>query len=238
MLPQLITAQEETQYIKASDVELVWMVTKCAANHTAFKSKRVAKLCEDPDFENSFETIVPVVGKGFHYRNRYCAYCNGVSYLALESWKLNVFCSEQVSVTDKSLLTTIRKKMCNIFYKTPSYYRAPKCTVSTALMSVLVSRCNETGRWPTFDSITDLACSSFTDPFNLTYKNYFCYVCNTEAPVQLDSMQCNSRFGDLPLVKPLYKFTYDLEIINKINTGDLLRCDAETQFSDLKLVRH
>ena len=227
-----MTSQEETHYIKAPDVEQVWMITKCATNKTDYKSDRIIKLCEDPEFDTNLETAVPVTQEGLTFRNMYCAYCNGIRAGFWESWNINVFCSDTVSLADENLLATIREKMCNLFYLKKITFLVHNCTQP----SPLISRCNETGLWRRFDNATALACNSFDDPFNFTYKNYFCYVCNTDEPVQLNSWQCSDPRKDSPLITPPYSFSFDLDFVRGANNDELLGCNLRTQFPDLKLV--
>ena len=232
--PQLITSQEETLYIKAYDVEQVWMVTKCATNQTGFKSERVTKLCEDPEFDTSLESAIPVTDEYHHFRNRYCAYCNRVPISYLSAWNAEVFCSEMVSFTDENMLDTIRKKKCNVFYKSPRTTFYEECSLPT----YSISQCNETGLWPSFDHVAALGCSSFTDPFNSTYKNYFCYVCNTKEPIPLDTWKCSDHTEDIPITTPQYRFSLKVDFIHEKKNEELLGCNSTTQFADLKMVRH
>ena len=207
------------------------MVTRCAINQTSYTSERVRRLCEDPEFDTSLETVVPVTGKYYTYKNIYCAYCSGATK-PLDTWKLNIFCTDFVSISDEDILAIIRKKKCNIFYENPHHEVDQRC-VST---SFSIARCNETGLWPKFDKNIDRACQSFTDPFNLTYKNYFCYVCNTREPISPDIWQCSVPRKHPPITNPPYSLSYDMGMINEAKNDELLECDTKRQFPDLKMV--
>ena len=231
--PQLITLPEETLFPKASDVDQVWMVAICATNHLSYTSDRVKRLCENPEFETSLETLVPVSDQYQTYKNIYCAYCNGATK-PLENWKLNIFCTDIVSFTEENMLAVIKENRCNIFYARTQHVVVQTCR----LPSFSISRCNETGLWPQFDSNIERACRSFTDPFNSTYKNYFCYVCNTNEPVPFDDWQCSLPREDLPITTPPYSFSYDTDMINEAKNDKLLGCNITKQFPDLKMVSY
>ena len=81
----------------------------------------------------------------------------------------------------------------------------------------------------------EAACHSFVDIFNQTYRNYFCYVCNTDnpEPPELWSCERQNKIDAAP-----YSMDLSIDLISQIEDGVVLGCDPETQFVDLKQVAH
>ena len=209
------------------------MVTKCNPETT---TTSVRELCENPDLDGSLESVTPVTdtNTNTHYRNQFCSVCNGVDETApLAFWTLNIVCDRVVFASDKNILHVIKDRRCNIFFENPEQLYIRLCEMP----SYRISTCNETGLWPTYDRATELACNSFLDPFNATYKNYFCYVCNTETPLESDNGTCGvSDFDEINDVTPPFSIIFKLDTIRPVTNDEPLDCDATTQFEDHKMV--
>ena len=213
------------------------MVAKCAEENLDDPNKRY---CENPGVDGDIESIVPVTDfdREIHYRNMYCAFCNGqYDTLDFGKWKLEIHCHEVIPLTVVNLLATLKDKKCNIIFRLPdNLWFQNECT---SWPPYTISRCNETGLWPVYDEITESACDAFVDPFNFTYKNYFCYLCNMPDQDFLEDWRCRKEFGQINDVSPPFFAILDLEVFKKISEkAPELNCDTEVTFEDLKLVRH
>ena len=222
-------------YPRAPDIEPVWMITKCDPNFRRFLFRYgVMELCENPGLHDSLETLIPFKIKyGPDYKNIFCAYCNGADIFYSLLWLLQIYCNDMITVTDEGLTNTIRIKRCNLFYKPPWHTTARLCSVP----EYRITQCNETGRWQVYNDTFMRACESFVDPFNYTYRNYFCYLCNSRDIIPRDNWYC--PVPSLETQTPSQDFTTTLHTIDVLRqkrnkeTG----CDLETQFMDYKMVR-
>ena len=234
MKPQFLTLKEETLYISDPEVRKVWMITKCNEETTNYVSERIEYLCANPGSDDSLESLLPVtdVKDMTTYRNRYCAYCNGRHEAAFITWGFKVYCTDEVSFTDGTLLQTIKDSMGNIFYMKPDIEHIQDCKIP----SYSISKCNETELWSAYDLSVELACENYLDPFNVTYKNYFCYLCNTDQPLPRESWQCMDPIEDDHYVRAPNYFLLSLDAVHTMINDEFLGCDASVQFPDLKMV--
>lgn len=152
------------------------MIDKCALNYT---NKDVIKQCEslNPNTLEQFARVTHTNTKEA-YRNVFCAWCNYIPNDELLFWKTSVHCQEGVllfknrSSVIPQLLTS---SDCNIVFEPPEGHIPPSCTQ-------VVSKCNMTGKWTEYDSLVKNACAAYTAEYrsvSQTYKNIFCYVCNS-----------------------------------------------------------
>ena len=236
-MPQLLTSKEETLYITASDVQPVLMISKCDQSFESFLSRYgIRELCENPGRPDSIETLLPVRNDNTNdnFKNIFCAYCNGVDILKLSFWRMDMHCHDSITFIEKYLLNTIRNKRCNVFFKPPWFETAIPCRI----LKYAISQCNETGLWPVYNDTINQACESFVDPFNSTYQNYFCYLCNSRQTTPRDSWFCPapSQKSQNTGTGPVYTTALEVEIFTKQRNKEL-GCDLETQFLDNIKVR-
>ena len=205
-----------------------WMINKC---HPGFTDNAIIDQCAQ--HSNELDSIVPVTDPvtNTHYRNKYCALCNKVDDdIHLISWKFLIYNTREFvgSVSEENLLKLIRETMGNIVFQPPAYIKVQTCYVPP----YSISTCNETGLWPEYmyDENIENACHSFLDPFNLTYKNYFCFLCNTAENVSPKNGDCVKE--PLEIRRPV-----GLEdLVNvKNDTDGALDCGS-LQFEDDKMV--
>ena len=214
------------------------MVTQCPADDTNVED-RDRQLCEHPGFDGNLESLQPVsdLSESTHFMNKYCAFCNGRFDISPhKEWELEIYCNDFISLADANLLNTIEDKRCNILYKPPSSAILQVCDRST---QYTISTCNATGKWNAYDKFIEMACNSFADPFNQTYKNYFCMLCNTRANLQISKdSKCDTDFDKIISVSPPFFAILDVNLWKGL-TGDTpkLNCDTKTQFEDTKMVR-
>ena len=84
-----------------------------------------------------------------------------------------------------------------------------------------------------------MACKSFVDTFNGTYKNIFCFLCNTDTDMQHDTLYCVNirQFGDsVASVNPPFLAMLDLDAVSRVLADSAIHCDIHTQFTDEKMV--
>ena len=222
------------------------MVTKC---NQKYLGSDEAYNCENPRI--STDTIVPVtdVYTKVHYRNRFCAYCNGIDKdRQFVNWKLKVLNTEYVLFPKPDFFDYIRQTRGNVFFLPPRYVATETCE---PVPEYKISTCNESGLWSKYDDIADdvwefyageieSACASFIDPFNYTYKNYFCMLCNTEFVENIANSTnwiCPHDTQRATIIKPEFSLVVELQIITGGQTAEELVC-SDSQFLDDKLVRN
>ena len=237
--PQYLRSTLDTDFTTAVDDGAVWMVTNCELAAT----DEERELCENPESGGTIDFLVPVYYHGKHYRNRFCANCNGISdEMRPITWRLEIFCYEPMYPfpSAENLLQKIKEDRCNIFFRSPyggggsfKTYTEP-CTEQF----YTISECNVTGLWMQYNETVDKACNSYVDAFNTTYKNYFCWLCNTNGILPSEEWECRDpNQGAGASYVPPFAAILDLSAINTKATGTAdLACKA-TQFEDRKLVR-
>ena len=213
-------------------VNPVWMVTKC---NPKFEDKPVAEWCAHPGADGTFDSLIPVSDSSTTYRNRFCAVCNNVEdFSYLSNWDLEISCGSILQLPDKNLLQTIKEKQCNMNYIPP---KDSSIQHECKIVPYSISECNITGRWEKYDPMLEAGCHSFVDPFNQTFANVFCYLCNTLMAAQLELSFCKLGSGDiLDDISPPFSAILDLDVINSMVREDTLYCNKYTQFRDEKLV--
>ena len=227
MVPEFITTK------RTKTAAPVWMVTKCAEN---WQNDTVRENCENPGKDGIFNTMVPVahVYQNIHFRNKYCAICNGMTNPDhLSNWMLEFNCQSMLKLPDKNVMISMKEKKCNIVYKPPDNIPGQECKVTP----FTISRCNVTGQWRNYDAMVERGCHSFIDPFNLTYMNYFCYLCNSAEKLPYEELRCQAPSHDIIQdITPPFSALMDLNAINNMLQDQRLGCNTETQFEDHKMV--
>ena len=160
-------------FTKYTMVGKVWMVTKCPATINQF----LVSLCENNPITGNVGDIIPVTDlvSNTHYKNIHCARCNGKGDTnIMATWSLKIHNDVFNKFPEKDLLAKIRSSKGNIFFVPPDYIMVDACF----LPPYTISRCNVSGLWSSYDEYIVQSCNLFIDPFNSTYKNSFCYLCN------------------------------------------------------------
>ena len=218
------------------------MVTRCKHG----ENKSVISKCEHPEIYSSFEYKIPVsdLMSGVLYRNIFCAQCSGVfNSTNLLSWDISLECDGTPQLQAGNIFDQMRDHNCSAVFKPLNNIAVQKRGMSAKLgaycldFTYKISTCNETGLWPVYDATTDTACNSFIDPFNRTFKNYFCYLCNVERPIDIETHFCRQGGDHINRVTPSFNAILDINKIRRWDNGDTLACDPGTQFEDYKLVR-
>ena len=232
VLPRIVISEEPKYPLRPSEHKPVWMITKCHSeiNYTnPIDNER----CATVGPPGSFDTFVPVSYFNVTYRNKYCAYCNGVRLTKeLKAWNIQINCDSSISITDDNFYSTMEQKNCSIYFLKPDNELIQLCF---AEYQYSISSCNETGLWPSYDEFTDLGCRSFIDPFNRTYQNYFCYLCNTDKPTPSEKWFCKHSVPPILDVTPPFIAIINLDAI-KSDENDAMDCNIINQFQDKKMV--
>ena len=231
VLPQFITSSADTFYATAPDMEAVLMISKCDPN---FGRYGFGEFCEYPERRESIYSLLPVRNGSVDYRNIFCAYCNGVDLLTSNNWRIEIHCDDMLTITDADFLNSIRHKRCNIFYRPPWFQSAMSCIIT----QYKISHCNETGLWQVFNETIKQACESFVDPFNSTYQNYFCYMCNSQDMMPRENWYCPSPLQNDQNApqRPVYISTPDISLLTNERNKET-GCDLTTQFLDYRMVK-
>ena len=232
-----MTKTSTTRYYIQDSVLPIFAYTKCAPELREDLDQVTIALCENPGLNNGIDSQVPVTGQDGKttYRNAYCAKCyddNKVSDYIY--WDLSINCDYKITFNKENILDVFEENACEVYLTLPGLVSTVE--PCNALQEYTISACNVTGLWTHYNRSTELACHSFTDPFNQTYRNYFCYLCNTDDPIQRDKRTCathNSRQSslDAPFASTV---TYDM--VMQISTDLPLNCQPEKQFTDAKKV--
>ena len=213
-----------------------WIVTKCPVDKRTFDDEN-GELCEHPGLNGNIESLQPVsdLTDTTHFRNKYCAFCNGRYDINTNNkWKLQVHCDEIISLADDDILDTIVSKKCNILYEPPTTAKLDACRDWPIYN---ITSCNITGKWDSYDEYIERACNAFVDPFNQTYQNYFCMLCNT--PTKLQSQNhttCRGKKDSIVSVSPPFFAILDIDLWREQQgLFPKLTCNG-TQFKDTKFV--
>ena len=204
------------------------MISKC---DPAYLNGKYRYLCEHHGFDGSPESVVPVTDSRsyIHYRNIYCYYCNRFEEeSSLIYWPLEIKSNESISIPKQNLLTEVKRQRANIFFLQPNYIAVKLCDVPP----FKITTCNETGLWKLYNEYIATACHAFLDPFNQTYKNYFCYLCNSAESLSERNWRCNlnQTQGSLNF-KPPFLAILDLAAVKGELQSDKLNC-TPNQFKD------
>ena len=213
-------ASEITKY-KTQDN--FWMVTKCT-NSTL--SDLRTELCENPGRDGTLESITPVSdpSTGVHYRNKHCAFCTGEPVdRNLIRWKIKINNDHYIALPDRNLLTKIREQKGNIFFIPPEYLFVESCKWPT----YSITTCNETGLWSEYNETIEMACHAFVDPFNFTYQNYFCFLCNSPAELMPSSnWKCRQLSPFISGMSPPFFAVLDITTVLGDDEEETLVCDS------------
>ena len=208
----------------------VWMITTCPPDTDNLLIKHY---CENPGSDGSFESMIPV-SYILHYmyetyRNRYCAYCNNVNmHVIRESWSVEISCDDSLSLMTSELLTTAMGQQCRFTFIPPVHPLYDECTTP----EYTIADCPESE-----DDIAIVqACNSYVDPFNQTYKNYFCYLCNDDSPILPQDWTCPEPLEESPDDNAVFRASFNLDNIRQLEAEERLDCRRSDQYLDYKKV--
>ena len=207
------------------------MITKCSGETNAYEP--YYKRCTTVDTNDFLNSVTPVTVQNLTFKNKFCAYCNGVSESEqMTYWDMEIGCDSSISPTDDDIYDQLVGRNCTLNFKTPDEVFAIPCSEQRYSISV----CNTTGRWPMYNHAVELACQSFVAPFNRTYQNYFCYVCNTDQPQAPEDWHCPALRGDDNKFLPPFIALINIDAVQHWRKDNQLECNIVNQFQDKKKV--
>ena len=234
-VPVQYYSDKETVY--QSDLAY-YMVSKCKPTNPSNENKT---RCESPGHVIAVDSIIPVSDQVTKevYRNRYCYHCNhynsdGTS-VQLFPWIATIENEHEIDSTDEMFWDNLKQEGGNIIFKAPNFLPANTC--DQFLPHYNISSCNVTGLWPIYNRSIEIACKSYIDPFNHTFKNYFCYLCNIAEQNPVEHWECqksNLTRGDMNLTPP-FAAILDLTVLGLDYNDKMEPCETN-QFPDNKLV--
>ena len=222
----LVTTETKFQTNRA-----YWMISKC---DPTYPNNKYRALCENPGHKNSTDSIVPVTDytSKIVYRNIYCLYCSTVdANTPIILWELKTANNIEIDSTDKNFWYNLKSQGGNVLFRPPAYIPMETCDPDIHIYHI--STCNETGLWQIYNRTIERACESYTDPFNLTFKNYFCYLCNTAEKLPLSQWKCrksNRTYEEFNLTPP-FSAIIDIKVLQVSDNTDRLFC-KHSQFPD------
>ena len=227
----LITNNSETKFSHPISDEFntnVIMVTKCIMN---MENETVRDLCENPNDPDTVATVVPVSDSVFNYRNRFCAYCNGVTTFI--EWAAKLYCDANIT-SSNNLVSLVRRRKCNIFFIPPTNHTVIPCFQ----LREQIPGCNLTGRLTPGSLPVSFACGASIEGMqDVIYSNTFlCYICEVNQSITLEVYP----FCYMDIAVPMQveaPFVTNLPLEELFNTDDNAdNCDPLTQFDDYKMV--
>ena len=223
-----------TRYSIPDNITSIAGITKC---HDEIEDVDLitAQLCENPGLNYGIDSLVPVSGWLFHtYRNVYCAKCSGDDFVnKYIYWDFTIFCDDTISFNRENILHVLEENDCEVYLKRPGDVPAQLCD---APPEYSISTCNVSGLWNDYNSTIEVACHAFTDPFNETYRNYFCYLCNTDKPIPRDEWICADPNAQQSRSEAPFTVTVTYYMTLNMTVDKPLNCNVEAQFTDLKKV--
>ena len=207
------------------------MISKC---DPTYPNNKYRALCEKPGHKFSNDSIVPVTDyiSKIVYRNIYCLYCSNIDMnTTVIEWELKTANNMEIHSTDKNFWHNLKSQGGSVLFVAPAYIPIKIC--DPFIPPYHISTCNETGLWSIYNRTIERACGSYIDPFNHTFKNYFCYLCNTAEKLPISQWTCkksNRTFEHVNLTPP-FTAIIDITVLQTGVNTDRLPCEL-SQFPD------
>ena len=169
------------------------MIAKC---HPDYTDMSIIRRCTNPGQDGSLDSVLPVtlVTTEEVFRNKFCVMCNNIElyYYNIIFWTIDIYADSFIKFPHNNLLDRIKANRGNIFFTPPKFVKSYK---PCFMPEYTIGKCNETGLWNIYDKVAVLACNSFIDPYNYTYKNVFCFLCNQRniGPFNLLETDCKEE---------------------------------------------
>ncbi|CAC5424868.1 unnamed protein product [Mytilus coruscus] len=159
----------------------ILMIDRCP-NISDYKLKKGCEISSDLETQLQ-NTPVTSMKSGHTFRNIYCLMCYNIYKVSLnihQTWTLNTKCKEALNFNFlPSYLAVIKHalmKHCDIFFESyPSITK--QCQVNLGRRDIIISTCNVSGTWTTYDHNIEFACQIYDNRF-YSFKNVFCFICN------------------------------------------------------------
>ena len=151
--------------------------------------------------------------------------------MQLKTWELEVHCHKRLDASDIDSLDKTKHAKCNIFYRPPYRYGRYKCTFPHDT----IRECNQSGLWRERNELIEWACAEYLDPFNATYENVFCYLCNVDDSPQPDKWYCPDVSPNVASRGAPNIAKFDVDTWRSALYEESV-CDQMTEFKDYKMV--
>ena len=202
------------------------MISKCnqmSANETIKES------CENTNMNTNLELVVPVSDSVSNYRNKFCAYCNGVNASQIINWRVELYCDADLLTSRHNIISTIKRRKCNLFFAEEENIPVQLCQKTTRVQKS--SGCVTTVQGPKLSGLGGSRCGFVKHPLKSTSV---CHFCNTIGHLEQVNEICIVAKGDVViLTQPPYFAILDLGAINKRRLDKSQEgCDPSTQFDD------
>lgn len=130
--------------------------------------------------------------------NEQCAECNGINRYT--HWDLTINCGTN-ELNSGMVVGGLNGKRCKLVFYPPRKTKLE--TIKKHICSNnLISSCNATGLWSTYDAKLEEACSQYYAPVAtargyLTYANIYCQLCNLPETSDMAEKLCKSITGNV-----------------------------------------
>ena len=111
--PNIFVADIEKSKTPTTLSKNVWMVTSCSDGANTYEP--YYERCTTVDPNDYFNSIVPVPVQKITFKNKFCAYCNGVSeYEQMTYWDMEIGCDSSISPTDDDIYDQLVERNCTL----------------------------------------------------------------------------------------------------------------------------
>ena len=202
----------------------VWMISRCSAE---WVNETIKESCENKNLRNSLDLVVPVSDSLVNYRNKFCAFCNGVTTSQILTWEVEFYCDVDLSSRRKNIISAIKIYKCNLFFMPKFNMSVQLCRKRTTVQNSM--GCVTTARGPIKQS-----CAVFKHPSTLTS---ICHYCNTtEHLKEVDEICHLDSYFDLDGrylggAAPPFFGILDLSALKTV-AQTRRSCDPSTEFND------
>ena len=154
-----------------------FMFADCPSSFaTTEENKEIVKRCERRHESTYLGDIIPVddTTTDITYANEFCAKCHSIPEANLvRDWSATLKCNGSLFTprSFETIVADISKTDCDIVV-TPKQRRWQKSCRK------VISTCNETKEWKSYDPFIEQACLSYRSTYMKKFRNPFCAICN------------------------------------------------------------
>ena len=201
------------------------MMADCPSSfETSDENKEITNKCERRHESSYLGDILPVDDKttDITYANEFCAKCHSIPSTNLKhEWSAILKCNTSL-FTPKSfdtILADINQTDCDIVL-TPKVRRYQKSCYN------VISSCNVTKEWKSYDSFTEQACLAYKSTYMKRFRNPFCAICNGYEVERYKraATHCGIHIPPIPSFSALLNFRPEYKAV-KVNSDGECRED-------------
>ena len=212
-----------------------FMYADCPSSfETSNENIEIVEKCERRHESSYLGDILPVDDKttGITYANEFCAKCHSIPKANLKyDWSATLKCNGSLFTPTSfdTILADVNQTDCDIVL-TPKRRRWQKSCHK------VISTCNETKEWKSYDPFIEQACLAYKSAYMKKFRNPFCAICNGY------EVKRYRRFGTLCGIRPPFLVSFSALLNFKPDykevrvTGDG-KC-REDQIYDTIIVSH